>query len=250
MINSVMDLHTHTIVSGHAYNTFKEMAYAASEKGLEVLGITEHGPSMPGSCHNFYFHNLKILPRQMFGVRLLLGAEVNVVDYDGKIDLSQREIEPLDVVIASLHQPCVRHGSMEENTRAYLKVMENPYVDIIGHPDDGRYEVDYERLVEGAARCHKVLELNNNSLSPYSYRSNARENDLKMLSLCKEYRVPIVMSSDAHYETYVGELTLAKEIVAAADFPEELVLNRSYEALKPYLHSAQRLDEIFSASQG
>ena len=38
----ILDLHTHTIASGHAYSTIREMAQAASEKGLKLLGITEH----------------------------------------------------------------------------------------------------------------------------------------------------------------------------------------------------------------
>ncbi len=46
--NSVLDLHTHTVASGHAYCSLREMAKAASEKGLEVLGITEHAPKMRG----------------------------------------------------------------------------------------------------------------------------------------------------------------------------------------------------------
>ena len=46
--NSVLDLHTHTVVSGHAYCSLREMAKAASEKGLEVLGITEHAPCYAG----------------------------------------------------------------------------------------------------------------------------------------------------------------------------------------------------------
>ena len=84
---SVMDLHTHTIASGHAYNSLREMAKGAAEKGLEVLGITEHGPKMPGSCHRIYFQNLKTVPRELYGVQLLLGAEVNIMDTDGTIDL-------------------------------------------------------------------------------------------------------------------------------------------------------------------
>ena len=51
--NSVLDLHTHTLVSGHAYCSLREMAKAASKKGLEVLGITEHAPAMPGTCHKY-----------------------------------------------------------------------------------------------------------------------------------------------------------------------------------------------------
>lgn len=59
---SVLDLHTHTVASGHAYCTIHEMAAAAAGKGLEILGITEHAPAMPGTCHNFYFHNLRLSP--------------------------------------------------------------------------------------------------------------------------------------------------------------------------------------------
>ena len=46
----LIDAHTHTVASGHAYSSLQEMAKAAAEKGLQVLGITEHGPSVPGTC--------------------------------------------------------------------------------------------------------------------------------------------------------------------------------------------------------
>ena len=52
------DLHTHTIASGHAYNTIQEMAMAAKEKGICLLGITEHSMTMPGTCSEIYFQNL------------------------------------------------------------------------------------------------------------------------------------------------------------------------------------------------
>lgn len=51
----VLDTHAHTIVSGHAYNTIREMAQMAKEKGLEAFALTEHAPQMPGTCHEFYF---------------------------------------------------------------------------------------------------------------------------------------------------------------------------------------------------
>ena len=54
-MNYVLDTHTHTFASGHSYSTIREMAYSAKERGLELLGITEHAPKMPGSCHEFYF---------------------------------------------------------------------------------------------------------------------------------------------------------------------------------------------------
>ena len=232
----VLDLHTHTIASGHAYNTLREMAKAASDKGLSVLGITEHAPKMPGTCHSFYFHNLKTVPRELYGIRLLLGSEVNIMDFEGNIDLEERDLKGMDIIIASLHTPCIKPGSIKENTTAYLKVIENPYVNIIGHPDDGRYPVDYRALVEGAKEKGKVLELNNHSLDPKCFRRDARENDLKMLELCKEYAVPVIMGSDAHFDTLIGEFSMARELLEEVDFPEELVLNRSVEALQGHVN--------------
>ena len=234
--NSVLDLHTHTLVSGHAYCSLREMAKAAADKGLEVLGITEHAPAMPGTCHKYYFENLKIVPREMYGIQLLLGSEVNILDAEGTVDLVQRTLERMDVVIASLHMPCMKPGSKLENTESYLNVMKNPYVNIIGHPDDGRYEIDYEALVQGAKEYGKVLELNNHSMDPDCNRQNAVENDTVMLNLCKKYQVPVVMDSDAHFDLLIGEFDRARDLLEKLDFPEELVLNRSVDAIRKYVN--------------
>lgn len=72
-MTDILDLHTHTIVSGHAYNTLYEMVRSASEKGVSLLGVTEHAPKMPGTCHPFYFINFKVVPRELYGVKLMLG---------------------------------------------------------------------------------------------------------------------------------------------------------------------------------
>ena len=202
---SVLDLHTHTVASGHAYCSLREMARAASDKGLEILGITEHAPMMPGTCHEFYFNNLKVVPRELYG-------------------------------IASLHTPCMKPASKLENTESYLNAMKNPYINIIGHPDDGRYEINYEALVQGAKEYGKVLELNNHSMEPGCTRENAVENDTVMLNLCKKYQVPVVMDSDAHFDLLIGEFDLARDLLTKLDFPEELVLNRSVDAVKKYVN--------------
>ena len=107
---------------------------------------------------------------------------------------------------------------------------------IIGHPDDGRYEIDYPALVQGAREYGKVLELNNHSLEPSCFRQGAKENDTEMLKLCMKYQVPVVMSSDAHFDSAINEFESARSLLEELDFPEELVLNRSAEALKPFVN--------------
>ena len=79
----IADTHSHTLASGHAYSTIKEMAAAAKARGLKALALTEHAPEMPGTCGLFYFQNLDVVPRECDGIRLLMGAEVNIMDPDG-----------------------------------------------------------------------------------------------------------------------------------------------------------------------
>lgn len=228
----IVDTHTHTIASGHAYNTILEMAKAAADKGIKILGITDHSKAMPEASGDFYFMNLKSMDREAYGVELLLGVELNIIDYNGKVDLPLRYIKEMDIVIASLHTPCIKPGTKEENTNALIKCCENPYIDIIGHPDDGNYDIDMEQLVLAAKRTGTLLELNNNSIV---FRMNARENDKKMLILCKEHNVPIVIGSDAHAVGKVGEKSNALELVEEVDFPEELIMNYYPDKLKEYL---------------
>lgn len=232
----VLDTHTHTLVSGHAYNTLREMAKMASDKGLEALAITEHAPTMPGTCHEFYFQNLKIVPREMYGIRLFLGAEVNIMDSNGTVDLPEELLKQMDIVIASIHMPCFKgESTKEEITAAYLAAMENPHIDIIGHPDDGRFPADYEALVKKAKETHTLLEVNNASLRPGGFRQNTRGNDLEMLRLCKKYQVPVSLGSDAHFDLDIAGFDYAVEVLKESEFPEELVINTSLSKLEKML---------------
>ena len=235
-MRDILDVHTHTIASGHAYNTMMEMIREAQEKGLEVYGITEHAPKMPGSCQDFYFHNLKVVERCHGDLELLLGVELNILDEKGTVDLEEPYLGRMDVAIASLHGPCTKPGSREWNTQCLIEAMKNPHINIIGHPDDGRFLLDYEAVVQAAKEYHTLLEINNNSLNPKGFRQNARENDLEILRLCKKYQVPVIMGSDAHY--YKDILTHERifPLLSEADFPEELVVNTDKEKLYAYIN--------------
>ncbi len=227
----ILDMHTHTLASGHAYSTITEMAHAAAQSGLKLLGITEHAPMMPGTCHLYYFQNFKVIPRVMEGVHLMFGSELNIMNPDGQVDLPQEVLEKLDITIASLHTPCMAPSSMEDNTRAYLNAIKNPCIDIIGHPDDGRYPVDYEKVVHAAGKYHTLLEINNASLNPAGFRKNTRDHDLTMLKLCKAYNVPVILGSDAHFSGDVGKFPFAGEVIREADFPDRLIVNSHRELL-------------------
>lgn len=231
-MNIGVDTHAHTVASGHAYNTIREMAAAGAAAGLEALALTEHSPEMPGSTNLFYFENLKVVPREMSGIRMLFGVELNIMDENGTVDLPQRVCQKMDIVLASLHTPCysTKH-TLDDNMNAYFKAMEKPYIHIIGHPDDGRYPIDYEALVKKARETKTLLEVNNSSLSDLNPRENAWENLTTMLELCKQYEVPVTTGSDAHIDVDAGNFHRVKTLLEACDFPEELVATYSYERL-------------------
>ncbi len=231
----LLDVHTHTVASGHAYNSMMEMAKAGFAGGLKLLGITEHAPMMPGSCGKLYFHNLKVVPRLLCGIEVMLGAECNIMDYEGHLDLDPDSMEQLDLNIASLHTVCLKPGSIEENTRAVLGAIKDPHIDIIGHPDDGVYPLDYKPIVEAAKEYQTLLEVNNNSLNPMGVRKHTRNNLIAMLTLCAEYEQPVVMDSAAHVFSEVGRRDFSPALLNEVEFPADLLVNRSVNVFKNYL---------------
>lgn len=226
-MNYVLDTHTHTIASGHAYNTIQEMAQAGKDKGLELLCITEHAPTMPGTCGLYYFDNYRIFDRSVYPVPLMMGVELNILDEKGTVDLPISTLETLDFRIASLHPPCITFSTKKECTNAIVNALQNPNIDLIGHPDDARFPLDYEMIAKVARDYGKILEVNNSSLLPTSYRPGARENYKIMLKYCEKFGVPVLANSDAHVHTQVGAHNETYKLFEELDFPSELVLNTS-----------------------
>ncbi|MCX7771710.1 MAG: phosphatase [Clostridia bacterium] len=236
----VADCHLHTISSGHAYSTINEYALEASEKGLELIAMTDHGPRMPGSAHIFHFHNLRVIPSCIHDVEILKGIEGNVIDFDGSLDTDDVGLETLDVVISSFHMPCLKPGNKQDNTKALINSMKNKYVNIIGHPDDGRIDLDHEELVRAAAQMGVLIEVNNSSLRPISFRLGAEENYLRVLEACQKHGANIIVNTDSHIHYDVGEFDEALELIKKVGFPKELIANTSTERLKERLFLRRR----------
>jgi putative hydrolase len=224
-MNFVLDVHCHTVASGHAYSTVSENAENAAKVGLTHIGIADHGPAMPGAPHFYFFGNMKIVPDVIKGVRVLKGAEVNICGHDGKLDLSPEIMARMDFIIASLHRGVVPPTNKADHTRAMVNAMENKWVSILGHPGDSWFDIDFEEVVKAAALTHSIIEINNQTLNPDSLRYHGEEPQRKLLTLCKEYNVPVLASSDAHYHTRVGELDDAKRLIIESGMDAALVLN-------------------------
>lgn len=233
----LMDLHTHTVASVHAYATVTENAKIAKERGIQILGASDHGYGMPHTTFRDHFMNLQALPTYLEGVRLLKGMEANIGDPSGRL-IEENELGVLDYAIASIHLNCYEPntGSAEEYTKAIMQTIDRyPFIRIIGHPDDSRVPLNYEQLVSYCAKKGVALEINNSSLVPGSFRKGAKENIQTYLPLCKEMGCMVVVNSDAHMATAVGDFGYARKILEEVAFPEELVVNTSWRKLEELL---------------
>ena len=231
----LLDVHTHTIMSGHAYSTLQEMVTAAQQKGLDILGITEHAPGIPGTCDPIYFRNLHVVPRQMGDLRLLLGAELNILDTKGTLDLDESYYERLDVRIAGIHLLCWEGGTIEENTDGMLAAIRNPWTQIIAHPGDGTADLLFEPIVLAAKETNTLLEINNSSLNPRRNKDLALVNNLEILRLCKRYEVPVILSSDAHFSHSIADYDFIWPLLAETEFPDELIMNYDADRFLQFL---------------
>ena len=193
------DLHAHTVATD-GRSTLEQNRARAAELGYEYLGVTDHAYDlrMVGGL------DLAALEEQWRridelnalgdgGPRLLKGIELNIND-DGGVDYPPEVLARFDFCIASLHAGFSQ--SREQATRRLLMAMENPYVDIIGHPTGrllGRrdpFDLDMEAVIAQAAATGTALELN-----AHPERLDLNDAHLRM---ARKAGVRIAIDTDAH----------------------------------------------------
>lgn len=233
-MNFVADLHVHTVASGHAYSTVKEIARVAADKGLSMIALTDHGPGMPGGPHAYHFSNQTAIPDSLFGVRILKGIEANAMDRVGRLDLDDARLAKLDIVAVGLHTVCSPYGTVAENTEMMLAVMQNPFVDVIVHPGNPEYLIDEETVVREAARCGIVLEINNSSLTVT--RKGSLPHCDHIVALAATYGTKLIVGSDSHFCDSVGEFAVAAGLLAQHGIPDSQVVNTSLASVLAHLN--------------
>lgn len=236
------DLHTHTLASDHAYCTINEMAAGAADAQMDAIGITDHGPALGDAPHLFYFQNLVTLPRKLSGVFLFRGAEVNILNESGEVDLPEGEMRNLDYTIASIHNPVYYPETKEEHTKALLNVMDNENVMILGHIGRCKWGFDIEKVLKKAKEKEILIEINNQSfrISPFS-----KENCSEIVKACKALKVPIVVNSDSHHSSSIGVVGNALTLLEEVAFPQDLIINTNAEKFINYLKKKGRNIECF-----
>ena len=228
------DLHTHTLASGHAYGTIREMAQAAAEKDIHVLGISEHGPGVPGTVDSIYFRNLTAVPRVLYGVTVLHGCEINLLP-GGRLSLDERSLAMLDYGIVGIHRYCYEDQGIVRNTDDMIACMRNEKIKFVSHPDDNTTPLHYPALVEAAKQYGVALEVNNSSLYKPQRRVGCLDNYRSMLELCMQHGANVVVSSDAHDPSAVGDHALALELLKRENFDFSLIINTDMDKILRFL---------------
>ncbi len=232
----IADTHTHTIASTHAYATAAEMIAEAARLGLYALGITDHGPDMPGSPQIWYFNNLRAIPQTYMGVRVLKGVEANLTDFDGSIDLTEDTLSCLEWVVASIHDITLDQSktrvSVDSVSQLYLNAAKNPRINVIGHCGTPAYRFDYERVLPELAANGKLIEIND---SAFKNNKSSVPNCIEIAKICKRKSIPIIVNTDAHFTTQLGRFDGSIKMLEEIGFPEELVVNSSVERFEKCL---------------
>ncbi len=225
----VADLHIHTISSGHAYSTLEEYIARAKKLGLQAIAITDHGPVMPGAPHQYHFSNLRMIPKEINGIRVYRGVEANIINEQGEIDFKEDIFTDLDIVMAAMHPRCGYDDQGEKkNTEVLLKALQNPLVNVIAHPGNPKYPINVKETVAVAKKFGVLLEINNSS---FTSRVGSWERCLAFAQEVKRQNWKVVVGSDSHVSTMVGGFGKALELIKEAGLSEKHVVNISLEKI-------------------
>ncbi|HEY8997148.1 MAG TPA: DNA polymerase/3'-5' exonuclease PolX, partial [Edaphobacter sp.] len=237
------DLHMHTVETDGS-NSIREMAEAAEARGLKYIAITDHSKNlamtngMDDKRALAHIKRIREIDAEMKGrIRVLAGVEVDILA-EGELDLADETLAEMDVVIASVHsrfdQP------IEQMTDRVLRAIENPNVDILGHPTGRKvlkrdpYALHIDTVLKRAAQLGVAVEHN---ASPA--RSDLTDLHLR---LAKQHGCRITVNTDAHSTVELDQIRygitqLRRAWLTAAD-----VLNTqpTAEALLANLRSGQQ----------
>ena len=192
------DLHAHTDWSDGRH-TLQDMVAAAKAEGLEYFAITDHSVSSTvanGLDREELLEQVarvRELDAEVEGITVLAGSEVDIRRY-GDLDYPDEVLEQLDIIVASVHSHFTL--SEAEMTQRIVRAIENPFVNIIGHPTGrllGRramYPLNLEEIIEAAAENKTVLEING---SP-----SRLDLDPEFVRMAKKAGVLLAVNTDAH----------------------------------------------------
>lgn len=215
------DLHTHTIFS-HGKGTIEDNVKVAKQKGLTKIAITDHG------FDHFAFavkrKNLPFMKKEcerlskLYGIEVLLGVEANLLDKTGKIDVAEKDLKFLDIIIMGYHKAVKpkwkqmwwslktkflkTKKQIEETTDAYIKAINSYKIKVLTHLNYG-VKVNIKRIADECKKLGVLIELNGKRIC-----FNKEE-----IEYMKSIDTKFILSSDAHRAKHVGETNLGYKFI-------------------------------------
>jgi len=235
-----VDFHSHTHFSKCGLHSIIEMLAEARIRGLAALAITDHGPMLQSGTPSTFFDRL-VDP--VDGIRLLKGMECNIASEDGAIDFPGKFLKFTDIILLGLHPHLPAGKPKEHNTGLLIRALEkNPFVDIVTHPEDVQYPVDFDVLARYAKSHGVALECNNSKILN---KRVSPELMVELLDSCKNIGCRIAVNSDAHALKEVGCDESVRPLLAQVGFPENLIVNKDAKSAFVFLEERRSIKQRF-----
>ncbi len=230
-----IDLHVHSLFSHCGLHTVLELINQARLTGMKGLAITDHGLTMGGRLNDVFFNRFHC---PYDDLELLKGIECNILDEKGTIDLPSAFVPFLNVVLLGIHHNTPKGCSREYYTSLLIRAMEkNSCVDIISHPNDTAFPLDYQPVARKASAMGMALELNNSRIL---YSRSSIEDTISLLQICRQEKCFIAVCSDTHAIHELGQDSSVAPLLKRVDFPEELVVTRDASSTLQFLRTRRK----------
>lgn len=219
------DLHTHTEWSDGRHS-MREMVEAAKARGHEYIAITDHSVSsrvangLTPERLLAHMDEVRSINEEVSGIEVLAGSEVDILN-DGNLDFADDVLAQLDIVVASVHAGF--NMSEADMTKRMIRAIENPFVNIIGHPTGrllGRrpgYALNLNAVIQAAVEHHVVLEINASS--------NRLDLEPDMARKANEAGVLLTINTDAHAVPQLQQTCFGINVARRAWLTKDAVIN-------------------------
>lgn len=238
----VGDYHTHSRFSD-GRQSVEDIIRSARARGLKEIAVTDHGPLVAvigvEKASDYLKTKAEIAAQPEYeDIRVLVGAEANIRDMQGTLDIPGEITEELDLLIAGLHpytlptsledgmgifvQNSLRHlgrrqrdKAIEHNTIAVLEAIDkNPELDIISHPGLF-FALDVYEVGRACARNDVLFEINCGHEFP----------DLSAIMEAERAGANFIINSDAHFRSSVGALAYGEYVIETLGIDKDRVVN-------------------------
>ncbi|HOJ78163.1 MAG TPA: PHP domain-containing protein [Bacillota bacterium] len=237
------DYHTHTKYS-HGAGAIIDNVIAAKQRGLEEIGIADHGPANWGhvatsglEAFEQIIAETEKIRQEISGIKILAGTEANIISYKGELDIPLELQRKLDQVLAGFHvtvhpktfndgfryvsewalsklSPSIRRKARNNNTKAIVEAVYNNEIDIITHPGLN-ISIDTVELARACVQNNTVLEIN----SKHGIKS------IEFIKTAAREGVKFAIGSDAHTPEKVGHLEEGLKAAQVAGLTLEQLIN-------------------------